>query len=123
MTESLSEGSPSAETARSLEDEDLLQRSTKKTKRVRNTAGQSSSGAVISGTQETPTAAGLTTPESAHWRTPVETPSNAWGRGINAMQAEAKANSEEEPMDDEEADPNCPVIRVTKEEKERLRRP
>nr|GMC60818.1 uncharacterized protein LOC109179535 isoform X2 [Ipomoea batatas] len=85
MTESLSEGSPSAETTRSPEDEDLLQRSTKKTKRVGNTAGQSRSGAAISGTQETPTAAGLMTPESAHWRTPGHCGAHNTNEGEGSM--------------------------------------
>nr|GMD52542.1 uncharacterized protein LOC109179535 isoform X2 [Ipomoea batatas] len=73
------EGMPAA-TNQSPKDDDLLQRSSKKTKRGRGTSEHNRSKSMEGIVQETPLGAGLMSPESNQWRTPVETPSNAWGK-------------------------------------------
>ncbi|XP_031097172.1 uncharacterized protein LOC116001433 [Ipomoea triloba] len=123
LTETLSEENPSTATPRSPEDEDLLKRSTKKTKRNRAMAEQTMTWSFNEGVQGASASAGLMSPGSAQWRTPVETPSNMWGRKENATRLDDVEVSDEESMEVGESDPNCPVITVTKEEKERLRRP
>nr|GMC63017.1 uncharacterized protein LOC109179535 isoform X2 [Ipomoea batatas] len=67
-----------ATTARSTEEQDLLQRSTKKSKRGRDSTVITPRMATDEVIQEIPLSAGLMSPESAHWRTPVETPNQAW---------------------------------------------
>lgn len=74
-------------------------------------------------TQETPLSADPLTPESAQWGTPVETPNPTWGKKPSADPIDIVECSDEETMDEDKIDPNCPRIPVTKEEKERLRRP
>lgn len=123
VTDSLSEGGSPATTTRSPEDEDLLQRSTKKTKRGRNTTVQPVSTPRDGADQVTPLSAGIMSPEAVQWKTPVETPNSAWNRKVSFDTAELEAVSEEESMEEDKSDPNCPIIPVTKEEKERLRRP
>ncbi|XP_031106253.1 uncharacterized protein LOC116010899 [Ipomoea triloba] len=124
VTEELSErGSPQAATALLPEDEDLLRRSTKKTKRGRDSSKQPSTSPIDGIIQETPMSAGLKSSDSTQWRTPIETPNNAWGRKENYESTEQEEVSDEETMEEVESDPNCPVIPVSREEKERLRRP
>nr|GMC51498.1 uncharacterized protein LOC109150807 [Ipomoea batatas] len=76
VSESLSEGMTPAAPPRSPEDQDLLERSTKKNKRGRTylEAATSQSREVLM--KETPEAV---TPESANWRTPDDTPNQARG--------------------------------------------
>nr|GMD42425.1 uncharacterized protein LOC109156274 [Ipomoea batatas] len=71
--------SPAA-TTRSPEDEDLLQRSTKKTKRPRDPTEKSNRVQPAEIGQDSTTFAGLKSPDSTRWQTPVETPNTAWGR-------------------------------------------
>ncbi|XP_031108885.1 uncharacterized protein LOC116013635 [Ipomoea triloba] len=124
MTEdSLSAKNSPAATARSPEDEDLLQRNTKKMKRPRDSTEKSNQVQPAEIGQETTTFAGLKSPDSTRWQTPVETPNTAWGRKNVEDPFDKETASDDEIMGDERADPNCPIIRVTKEEKERLRRP
>lgn len=73
--------------------------------------------------QETPYLAGLKSLESVQWRTPATTPSHAWNRRVTYNLPETEEASDEEVMDEYKADLNCPVVLVTKEEKNRLRRP
>ncbi|XP_031101934.1 uncharacterized protein LOC116005836 [Ipomoea triloba] len=123
VTETLSEENSPAATTRSPEEDDLLQRSTKKTKRGRASTGNTSLGLAKGIVQETPMRIGFKSPESTQWQTPVETLSNAWRRRDNADPLEKEVVSDEESMVDVDSDPNCPVITVTREEKELLRRP
>ncbi|XP_031096887.1 uncharacterized protein LOC116001136 [Ipomoea triloba] len=119
----LSGTSSPAATTRSPEDEDLLQRSTKKTKRPRERIETTDSLSSGNNAQEAQLLADLKSPESAQWRTPVETPNTARGRKEILESFEKEAISEDEEMNEGESDPNCPIIHITKEEKERLRRP
>ncbi|XP_031097086.1 uncharacterized protein LOC116001342 [Ipomoea triloba] len=121
--DSLAETSSLAATPRSPEDEDLLQRSTKKTKRPRDSMEKSNQNQAADTGQETTTFADLKSPESTRWQMPVETPNTAWGRKTNEDPFEKEMVSDDEEMGDERAYPNCPIIRVSKEKKERLRRP
>lgn len=73
--------------------------------------------------QATPLADGLKSPESVQWGTPVETPNTAWGRKDTPEPLETDEVSDEDTMEEDIGDPNCPRIPVTKAEKERLRRP
>nr|GME10406.1 uncharacterized protein LOC109174707 [Ipomoea batatas] len=101
VTEELSErGSPRAATALSPEDEDLLRRSTKKTKRGRDLSKQPSTSPIDGIIQETPMSAGLKSPDSTQWRTPIETPNNAWGRKENYESTEQEEVSDEETMEE-----------------------
>nr|GMC57896.1 uncharacterized protein LOC109179535 isoform X2 [Ipomoea batatas] len=72
-----------ATTARSTEEQDLLQRSTKKSKRGRDSTVKNPRMATDEVIQETPLSAGLMSLESAHWRTPVETPNQAWRKRLS----------------------------------------
>nr|GMC60628.1 uncharacterized protein LOC109169367 [Ipomoea batatas] len=78
VSDSLSEMTTPAMTARSTEEQDLLQRSTKKSKRGHDSTVITPRMATDEVIQETPLSAGLMSPESAHWRTPVETLNQAW---------------------------------------------
>ncbi|XP_031120258.1 uncharacterized protein LOC116023400 [Ipomoea triloba] len=123
VTETLSEAGSLAVTTRSPEDEDLLQRSTKKTKRPRSATATPGPTTPDDTVQETQFLADLKSPDSTQWRTPVETPNTAWGRKEVPDTFDKEVVSEDEDMNDERSYPKCPVIHVTKEEKESLRRP
>lgn len=73
--------------------------------------------------QETPSASGMKSLESAQWRTPAATPSHACQQKEPLERPEEDEVLDEEVMNADETDPMCPVIPVTKEEKEMLRRP
>nr|GMD33042.1 uncharacterized protein LOC109175269 [Ipomoea batatas] len=62
------------------------------------------------------------TPDSANWRTPAETPHNAWARKDTQPQEE-EAVSDDDTTKDANFTSEYPIIPVTKVEKERLRRP
>nr|GMD16073.1 uncharacterized protein LOC109156274 [Ipomoea batatas] len=79
-TESLPGKGSSAATTRSPEEEDLLQRSTKKTKRPRDNKETPGQTPLVDTVQEAALFAGLKSPDSANWLTPVETPNMAWGK-------------------------------------------
>lgn len=67
--------------------------------------------------QEAPLSAGLMSPDSSQWRTPVETPNQAWA-GENIMDSvEMEVVSGDNEIDESKMDQNCLVIPVTKEEK------
>nr|GMD40825.1 uncharacterized protein LOC109179535 isoform X2 [Ipomoea batatas] len=106
VTESLSEESPSAVTPRSPEDEDLLQQSTKKSKRGRDPAEQLRTKTTDSAVQKTPAAAEFLSP---YWRTPIETPSNVWGRRetttLAEEQGEEKGSMNENQTQDHQENP------------------
>nr|GMD78405.1 hydroxyphenylpyruvate reductase-like [Ipomoea batatas] len=80
VMETLSERSSPAATARSPEDQDLLERSTKKSKRGRNSDEAGLASPSVDIVQETLDLADLKSPESVQWRTPATTPSHAWQR-------------------------------------------
>nr|GLL39812.1 uncharacterized protein LOC109156274 [Ipomoea trifida] len=88
-----------ATTSRSHEDQDLLERSTKKTKRGRE-----------------PTWAG-------QWRNIAVTPSHAWQTKDSKDTPVVEEVSDDDEMEDDMPDPNYQVVPVTKEEKERICRP
>lgn len=123
MTDSLSEMGSPAVTTRSSEDEDLLQQSMKMTKRGRNRMDETISSPIDGAIQEIPFADVMKSPDSNQWLTPVETPNTAWGRKEPSEPVEEELISDEESMDQDKANPNCPVIPVTKEEKTHLRCP
>lgn len=123
VTETLPESGSATATAQSPSANTSQERNSKKSKRAREPTELHSTSPVDGIVQETPVSAGLKSPESAQWRTPVETPNNAWGRKLNYDPLEKEVVSDEEPMEEIDPDPNCPVIPVSKEEKERLRRP
>ncbi|XP_031111866.1 uncharacterized protein LOC116015840 [Ipomoea triloba] len=114
--------SPSA-TAQSPTAADLTPRNSKKPKRGRDMMEKPLPSSTEEMVQETPLSAGLNSPESVQWGTPVETPNPAWGKSIHADPINTEVCSDEEAMEEDKMDPNWPRIPVTKEEKERLRRP
>lgn len=122
IAETLSEAAAPAVTHRSPEDQDLLVRSTKKYKRYRDAVASSSSAPPEEQMNETPTEAEAVTPESSQWRTLTQTPQDGWARkGFQPQEEEVV--SEDDTMDDGTFKSEFPIIPVTKEEKERLRRP
>nr|GMD78444.1 uncharacterized protein LOC109155288 [Ipomoea batatas] len=90
VSETLSEGSTPAAPPRSPEDQDLLERSTKKNKRGRSylEAVTAQSRDVLM--KETPDAV---TPESANWKTPDDTPSQARGHEDTPLPSECGKNA------------------------------
>ncbi|XP_031120215.1 uncharacterized protein LOC116023359 [Ipomoea triloba] len=122
MTESLSEAASPTAIERSPEDQDLLERNTKKTKRGREYTASSSSMPAEDQIKETPTKAEARTPESNQWKTPAETPHNVWATKEPHPQAE-EIVPEDDTMDNGSFKSDFPIITVTKAEKERLRRP
>ncbi|XP_019150525.1 PREDICTED: uncharacterized protein LOC109147318 [Ipomoea nil] len=118
---SLSVSSPPAVTDRSPEDQDLLERSTKKTKRGREE--QSVASTPRQGERGIEHAEGSGTPDSGQWKTPATTPEQAWVQREGKQIAEDEEESEDEAMEEIETLNGYPVIRVSNEEKERLRRP
>lgn len=57
-------------------------------------------------------------PESAQWRTLAAMPNHAWHQEQPQKSTKEELVSDEEAMNEDEVDPMCPVIPVTKEEKE-----
>ncbi|XP_019199070.1 PREDICTED: uncharacterized protein LOC109192823 [Ipomoea nil] len=112
--------SPAA-TNRSLEDQDLLERSTKKTKRRRELPVSIASQPGTETVAETPMGDELMSPDK--WTMPAVTPSNAWHRKEVTPQTDLEIVSDDDEMDEDGFVSEHPIIRVTKEEKERLRRP
>nr|GMC71437.1 uncharacterized protein LOC109171840 [Ipomoea batatas] len=86
VSETFSESASAAATDRSPEDQDLLERSTKK-KRGREHSKPSPRTPQEVQMQDTPKVAEAMTLDSSHWRTPAETPAvtphTAWGRKEN----------------------------------------
>ncbi|XP_019180087.1 PREDICTED: uncharacterized protein LOC109175269 [Ipomoea nil] len=121
MTRILSELSSPAATHRSPEDQDLLERSTRKPKRLRGQLESPLRQSSVDAAQETPTGDELMSPDQ--WKTPVATPINAWGRKEVISHPQPEIVSDDDAMEDESFVSEYPIIRVTKEEKERLRRP
>ncbi|XP_019184262.1 PREDICTED: uncharacterized protein LOC109179151 [Ipomoea nil] len=73
--------------------------------------------------QETPMGeAGTNTPNSSQWRTPAATPSRAWNPRVLTQPQEDEAVFDDD-MEQDGVSYDYPVIRVTKEEKERFCRP
>nr|GLL46259.1 uncharacterized protein LOC109169367 [Ipomoea trifida] len=97
VSETLSEGSTPAAPPRSPEDQDLLERSTKKSKRGRSylEAVTSQSREVLM--KETPDAV---TPESANWRTPDDTPNQARGHEDTPLPSEVDYASDDDVLDE-----------------------
>ncbi|XP_019178353.1 PREDICTED: uncharacterized protein LOC109173568 [Ipomoea nil] len=114
--------SPTA-THRSPEDQDLLARSTKKPKRRREMLGPQMDLQSSRTRQESPSLADIASPESNQWTTPAASPSSAWTRRTQMPPMEEEYDSDDDVMNENLAKSEYPVILVTKEEKERLRRP
>lgn len=72
--------------------------------------------------QESPMSTGLKSPGSPQWRTPIKTPNTTWGWKEMNDSAEKEIVSDDDVIDEDKMDLNCPVIPVTREEKERLQR-
>lgn len=123
VAETLSETVTPTATTRSPEDQDLLERSTKKSKRGRELEERVGFKPDDELVHETPLSAGLKTPKSAQWRTPAATPSHAWQQERPQEPPVEEIVLDEEAMNEDDMDPLCPVVPVTREEKERLRRP
>ncbi|XP_031112012.1 uncharacterized protein LOC116015986 [Ipomoea triloba] len=123
VSETLFETAATPASTRSPEDQDLLERSTKKSKRGREVEERARGTPEVEMVQETPISTGQKSPESAQWRTPAATPNHAWYQHQAQERIDEEQVSDEEVMNEDEIDPMCPVIPVTREEKERLRRP
>ncbi|XP_019159673.1 PREDICTED: uncharacterized protein LOC109156274 [Ipomoea nil] len=121
--ESLSAVASPAATHRSPEEQDLLERSTKKAKRGREAIESPLPLHAADYSQETPIVAGASTPDSQQWRTPDATPNQAWTRREEGRLPDKDLVSDDDAMDEASTNSWFPVIQVTKEEKERLRRP
>ncbi|XP_019193094.1 PREDICTED: uncharacterized protein LOC109187360 [Ipomoea nil] len=102
-------------THRLPEDQDLLERSTKKSKRGRDQLLTTLLSPKDALGQDSPT-------ESNQWRTPLVSPSNPWNRRIPDRAPVEEIDSDDD-MEEDGVTFDYPVIRVTKEEKERLRCP
>ncbi|XP_019173794.1 PREDICTED: uncharacterized protein LOC109169367 [Ipomoea nil] len=123
VIDSLSTVSSPAATDRSPEDQDLLERSTKKAKRGRDAVGTTAEPSPKQVTMESPTEPRAFSPESSQWRTPVITPNQVWNRRESFQPTEEAEESDDDTMEEDGRSFDYPVIKVTKEEKKRLRRP
>ncbi|XP_019163602.1 PREDICTED: uncharacterized protein LOC109159944 [Ipomoea nil] len=110
-------------TNRSPEEQDLLERSTRRAKRGRASTDINFQFPPDSGLMETSVGQRTSTPDSAQGRSPAATPSNPWNRRPSQPATEDKADSDDDEMEANGKTYDYPVILVTKEEKERLRRP
>ncbi|XP_019172106.1 PREDICTED: uncharacterized protein LOC109167539 [Ipomoea nil] len=122
-SENISEPVMPTATPQSPSNQELPERSSKKTKRRRSELGTTSPIGSVSQVQDTPAENELLSPASAQWKTPDATPNQAWGRKDFNSTAYRDVDSDEESMDEEALDPCNPVIPITEEEKERIRRP
>nr|GMD45567.1 uncharacterized protein LOC109173568 [Ipomoea batatas] len=84
-------------------------------KQYAGTAGGDSSRNVVGG--------GIDVLESVQWKIPVQTPNQAWNIKEQNEPVAMEYDSNDDIVDGSKKDPKCPIISVTKEEKERLRRP
>ncbi|XP_031097111.1 uncharacterized protein LOC116001370 [Ipomoea triloba] len=119
----LSEQTPATATQRSPEDQDLLERSTKKPKHARGAPMASPHRPTEVDMQDSPVASGGATPDSSQWTTPAATPNQAWAQSKNAQMMDRDEVADGERMETLRNSSGYPIFLVTEEEKERLRRP
>ncbi|XP_019200283.1 PREDICTED: uncharacterized protein LOC109193913 [Ipomoea nil] len=123
VTESLSERSSPTATNRSPELHAPEERNPKKTKRGRDALETLAPSQMVEGNKDLLMEAELMSPEFAQWGTPTDTPIQDWAKEAVKDSFERDNIAEESEMEEDLADFNNPVIPISEEEKERIRRP
>ncbi|XP_019172110.1 PREDICTED: uncharacterized protein LOC109167542 [Ipomoea nil] len=123
VTDTLSECSTLTATHQSPEGLVVAERNPKKHKRRRDHSDPSLSSPIVNSRQDMQAEAELLFPDSTQWRTPSDTPVHASSHSVVPDSLAVEDNLEDADMEDDRSVPSNPVIPISEEEKERIRRP